>query len=55
MFALSVFMLLIVFFPASVFICAQVIGIVTRKDLARYKFFQHNGHCGVVELGMATN
>jgi len=32
-----------------------VIGIVTRKDLARYKFFRHNGHYGVVELGMATN
>jgi len=33
----------------------KVIGIVTRKDLARYKFFRHNGHCGVVELGMSTN
>jgi chloride channel 7 len=33
----------------------EVIGIVTRKDLARYKFFRHNGRCGILELGMATS
>jgi chloride channel 7 len=29
---------------------SQVIGIVTRKDLARYRVWRHGGRMGVEEL-----
>jgi ethanolamine utilization protein EutP (predicted NTPase) len=41
--------LLLVLLLCDVFL-SQVIGIVTRKDLARYRVWRHRGTMGVEEL-----
>jgi hypothetical protein len=48
-FTFRIELLLLVLLLCDVFLL-QVIGIVTRKDLARYRVWRHRGQMGVEEL-----